>query len=178
MVATSFLPARPSYGLAYNNLSFGLMVNSLANQFPFVLNNTFNTSSSTVPDITWNNPFPTTGLTKGNPSIFAVQRNYKTPYNEFWNLALEAMVTRDTAITIAYLGNLGTHLFMPVPLNDIIPQPIGGAGYPASIQAARPYQPYYASGESTNVNQLQFSAVRRPNIASGVAKLYGSDGMD
>jgi hypothetical protein len=177
---------RGGYGLAYNNLSFGLMVNSLANQFPFVLNNSFNTSSSTEPDITWNNPFPTTGLSKGNPSIYAVQRNYKTPYNEFWNLALEAMVTRDTAIRIAYLGNLGTHLFMPVPLNDIIPQPIGGAGHPASIQAARPYQPwgaitYYASGESTNVNQLQLSAVRRfRNITFNIqyqhTKALGIDG--
>jgi hypothetical protein len=177
---------RGGYGLAYDNLNIGYMVNSLANQYPFVLNNTFTANSSSVPNLTWDNPFPTTGLAAGNPSLYAVQRNFKTPYNQFWNVAVEAMVTRDTAIRIAYLGNQGTHLLMPVPLNDITPQPIGGAGHPPSIQAARPYQPwgtitYYASGESTNVNQLQLAAVRRFksitfNVQYQHTKALGIDG--
>jgi hypothetical protein len=79
------------------------------------------------------------GAAAGNPSLVAVQHNYKTPYNQFWNLAVEAMVTRDTAIRVAYLGNLGTHLFMPTPLNDITPQPIGPTGNFPTVQAALPY---------------------------------------
>jgi Carboxypeptidase regulatory-like domain/TonB dependent receptor len=177
---------RGGYGIIYDNLSFAYIINNEANQFPFVLNNTYTSPSALTPSLTFSDPFPTTGASQGNPSLTAVNKNYKTPYNENWNISVEAMVTQNTAVRASYLGNLGTHLFMPYGLNDYIPQPVGGTGNPVNTQAIRPYQPwgsitYYSGGESTNVEQFQLSAIRRFagltfNIQYQHTKALGLDG--
>lgn len=177
---------RGGYGIFYDNLSFQFLVNNLANQFPFVLNESHSSPSGSTPGLTFENAFPATGLSGGNPNVFAVQRDFKTPYNEQWNLTVEGVAVKNIAVRVTYLGNLGTHLFLPYPLNDYIPQPIGGAGNPASTQLARPYQPWgsitqYTSGASTNLQELQLAAQRRVagltfNIQYQHLKALGVDG--
>lgn len=157
---------RGGYGIFYNNLSLAVLVNNLSNQLPFILSTSYIANSNTVPNLTFDNPFPTTGASAGNPNASGVQRDLKTPYNQQFNLTVEDEVWKKIAVRASYVGNLGTHLHTPYPLNDVIPQPIGGPGQPATVQAARPFQPfgnitYYLYGESTNTNQLQLAARRR-----------------
>jgi len=157
---------RGGYGIYYNNLPLNDLVNSLNNQLPFILSTSYTATSSTQPSLTFDNPFPTTGATAGNPNAAGVQRDIKTPYNQQFNLTIEDEAWKRIALRASYIGNLGTHLHTPYPLNDVIPQPLGGAGQPATVQAARPFQPfanitYYLYGESSNTNQLQLAARRR-----------------
>jgi len=158
---------RAGFGIFYNNLPLNVLVNNLGNQLPFVLSVTYTNPSNTVPSLTLANPFPSGGTVSANPNAFGVKRDTKTPYNTQWNLSLEGQTWKQIALRASYIGNLGTHLHTPFPLNDIVPQPIGvpGAAY-SNTQAARPFQPwanitYYLYGESTNLNQLQLGARRR-----------------
>ena len=158
---------RAGFGIFYDNLPLADLVNNLGNQLPFVLSTTYTNPSNTVPSLTFANPFPSGGTIPANPNASGVQRNIKTPYNTQWNLSVEGETWKQIALRATYIGNLGTHLHTPFPLNQIVPQPIGvpGATFPTT-QAAVPYQPfagitYYLYGESTNVNQFQFGARRR-----------------
>jgi hypothetical protein len=44
---------------------------------------------------------------------FAVSPNYHTPYIQNWNLAIAWQANSTTTMELAYVGNKGTHLFMP-----------------------------------------------------------------
>ncbi len=158
---------RGGFGIFYDNLSLAVLVNNMSNQLPFVLSTTYNAAAGDTPTLSFANPFPTAGgSATANPNASGVQRDLQTPRNTQWNLSIEGQTWEAIALRASYVGNLGTHLHTPFPLNNPIPQPVGGAGQPASLQAARPFQPwgivnYYLYGESTNLNQLQLGARRR-----------------
>jgi hypothetical protein len=158
---------RAGFGIFYDNLSLATLVNNLGNQLPFVLSTSYTNPSNTVPSLTFANPFPSGGTIPANPNAFGVQRDLHTPKNTQWNLSVEGEAWKQVALRATYIGNVGTHLHTPYPINQIIPQPIGvpGAAF-STTQAAVPFQPfatitYYLFGESTNVNQLQLGARRR-----------------
>lgn len=44
---------------------------------------------------------------------YAVSNNVRTPYSQNWNFTISWLARPTTAIEIAYVGNKGTHLFMP-----------------------------------------------------------------
>ena len=160
------LVVRGGYSIFYDNITLSDYVENLGNQVPFILSTSWAPLGGDTPSLTFAAPFPTTGGVTGNPNVVGANRHLSVPYQDQFNLTLEDEVWRKVAVRASYVGNLGTHLHMPYPLNDIIPQAVG-AGQPfASTQAARPFQPYaaityYNNGESTNVNQFQFSARRR-----------------
>lgn len=159
---------RGGFGIFYNNLPLSTLVNGLGNQLPFVLNTSYGTPSGVdVPTLTFDNPFPAAGGgVTANPGATGVQRNIKTPNNTQWNLSIEGEARYKIALRASYIGNLGTHLHTPLPINQTTPQPLGGPGQPPNSQAAAPFQPfagitYYQYEESTNTNQLQLGARRR-----------------
>jgi hypothetical protein len=157
---------RAGFGIFYDNLSIQDLVNNLGNQLPFVLSTSYTNPSTTTPSLSFDNPFPSGGKIPANPNASGVGRDLKTPSNTQWNLSVEGATWKQVALRAAYIGNLGTHLHTPFPLNQVTPQPIGaGTPFP-NTQAAVPFQPfagitYYIYGESTNVNQLQLAARRR-----------------
>jgi hypothetical protein len=51
---------------------------------------------------------------------FAISPNMHTPYSQSWNFTIDYRPDSKTAIEIAYVGNKGTHLFMP--FENINPQ--------------------------------------------------------
>jgi hypothetical protein len=167
---SSAFVVRGGYGLAYDNIPLNDYVQNLGNQVPFILNTSYSPDSTFTPNLTFASPFAPTGGTgssaTGNPNVVGVVRHLPTPYNQQLNLTFEDEVIGKIALRASYVANLGTHLHSPYPLNDAIPQAVG-AGQPfATVQAAKPYQPYgnityYTNGESTNTNQAQFSARRR-----------------
>jgi hypothetical protein len=44
---------------------------------------------------------------------FVVSKNAKIPYTQNWNLSITHRILSDTIIEFSYVGNKGTHLFMP-----------------------------------------------------------------
>ncbi len=44
---------------------------------------------------------------------YAISQNVKTPYSQSWNMTVAWQANRTTTLEIAYVGNKGTHLFMP-----------------------------------------------------------------
>src|SRR5581483_8909538 len=67
-----------------------------------------NTLLGTTPD----------GLVYGNgigiPGVAVDVTNGKVPYSQNWNLAIQFEPLRDTAVEVAYVGNKGTHLYLPL----------------------------------------------------------------
>ncbi|HWB85324.1 MAG TPA: carboxypeptidase regulatory-like domain-containing protein [Bryobacteraceae bacterium] len=53
---------------------------------------------------------------------YAVSPNYHTPYVQNWNLTISWQLNQSTALEISYVGNKGTHLFMP--REDINPRDV------------------------------------------------------
>jgi len=157
------------FGTYYDNLSLALLVNNLGNQIPFVATTNYAPVSATsdVPYLTFSAPFPAANASvTSNPSGYGVSRTIKTPVNTEWNLSIEGEGWKQVAFRLTYVGNEGSHLHTPFPINQTTPQPLGGPGEPSNSQAAVPYEPfagitYYEYAESTNLNQLQFAARRR-----------------
>lgn len=49
----------------------------------------------------------------GIPGVVVGSQRLKTPYSQNWNLTLSYGLTRNTVVEVAYVGNKGTHLFLP-----------------------------------------------------------------
>ncbi len=45
---------------------------------------------------------------------YTISGETKTPYIQNWNLSISREVTKNTVVEIAYVGNKGTHLFLPL----------------------------------------------------------------
>ncbi len=62
---------------------------------------------------------PTSGMVTTNSLYyqgiggFAISSNYHTPYVQNWNLTLSWQANPSTTVEVSYVGNKGTHLFMP-----------------------------------------------------------------
>ena len=156
------LVARGGYALIYNY--FAPFINGLGSSPPFVQSTTYQQPSgstgSNTPLLTWANAFNSASST-GGPSQGGIQPNPKQPYNQQMNLTFEWEFLHDTALRVSYVGNLGTHLDDPYPLNNPVPQAITAS----TIQSIRPYQPwgaitYTEFNTSSNFSQLQ-GAIRR-----------------
>jgi hypothetical protein len=72
------------------------------------------------PALTWNQVLPVTtngmitlGSLNYSGQAFAISTNMKTPYSQSWNFTLAWQPDQHDVIEIAYVGNKGTHLFMP-----------------------------------------------------------------
>ncbi|MBV6431064.1 MAG: hypothetical protein IANPNBLG_01186 [Bryobacteraceae bacterium] len=119
-----------------------------------------------VPDITFANPFPSSLQTVAgaspNPTIYAMQRDFKNAAIQQWNATLEHQFNSDWAVRATYAGSQSHHLQwffgdINVPRTQT-PN--------VTIQNQRPYQPWAGilatrSGASQNFNQLQLGVTRR-----------------
>ncbi len=155
---------RGSYGIFYNVIAAynGTLGMGITNP-PFRAQENFEPTSTTLPNLTWANPFPGTGTLPTNPALLAVARNRATPYSQQWNMTMEYEFAKNTALRVSYLGNKGTKL----ERNSNPNEPIMASG---TVQPRRPFQPwgpitYWESGRNSILNQLQVGVQRR--YASG-----------
>lgn len=97
--------------------------------------------------------FPSTLTPTSTVGAFAINKNYKTAYLQNFNLNVEQQMTRNTLLTLAYVGSLGRRLALVYDIN----QPINGV---------RPYSSMYPtllainqvnSGGTSNYNSFQMS---------------------
>jgi len=108
--------------------------------FGVTLQQPFTVRVSALPGATFENPFGTTApppppntlagvnaevlnkaalLTGESPFAFAgYDINNKLPYSENWTLDLQWQPVNTVALTLAYVGNHGVHLTVPIPFNQ------------------------------------------------------------
>ena len=93
-----------------------------------------NTSYDTVYDLYAGPPVPTlpTGATTGryplpqNISVFYFldpPNKFRVPSVQFWNAAVQHQITPSMSIDVAYVGNVGRHIFVNANLNQAVPGP-------------------------------------------------------
>jgi carboxypeptidase family protein len=68
-----------------------------------------------VPSLTLRAPYNATGAPSITP--FGLEKNFRLPDNQQWNLTVQRMLGANAALSVAYLGNKGSHLFRSVNLN-------------------------------------------------------------
>jgi hypothetical protein len=98
---------RAGYGIYYNGqayIPFGLR---LAGQPPFAVSNNVNTSAQQVLMLA-------TGFVAVSPAevtnTYAIDRNYRTPYAQTWNLSIQHDLGKGFFVELGYLGTKGTRL--------------------------------------------------------------------
>ena len=106
---------RSGYGIYYNSQIYNAFASKLAEQPPFAISENVNTSSAnplTIAD----------GFISVTPNdvtnTYAVDKNYRIPYAQTWNLAIQRDLWRGIFTEIGYLGTKGTHLDDQIEPND------------------------------------------------------------
>ncbi len=109
---------RAGYGIYYNGQAYIPFAASLANQPPFAVASSVNTSAANVLTLK-------SGLTKTAPdqvtNTFAVDRNYRTPYAGTWNASIQHELGGGFFAEIGYLGTKGTRLDVRTLPNELPP---------------------------------------------------------
>ena len=72
--------------------------------------------------------------------IMDMNPNFTSAYVQQWNVNLQRELWRKFVLTVAYLGNKGTHLHQSEQINPGIYIP--GASTTGNIDSRRPYQGY------------------------------------
>jgi hypothetical protein len=98
---------RAGYGIYYNGQAYIPFASRLAQQPPFAISN--NSSSTPGNLLTLATGFLAT--TPGSVSnTYAVDKYYRTPYAQTWNLSVQQELPRGFFVEAGYLGTKGTHL--------------------------------------------------------------------
>lgn len=98
---------RAGYGIYYNGQAYIPITTKLAQQPPFAVSNNVSTSASNV--LTLAEGFIATA--PGDvTNTYAVDRNYRTPYAQTWNLTVQHELPAGFFVELGYLGTRGTHL--------------------------------------------------------------------
>ena len=113
-------------------------------------------------------PYPSNGqipLPNGFSQYFPGTGNYPHSYNDGWNVTLEQVFPHDFAFTLAYLGNVGRHLWDNVDVNAPIPGP----------GAFNPRRPYFEKfGWTTGENQRSNELAGYPELKSNYNSLQAT----
>lgn len=101
------LVVRAGYGIFYDESIYRQIVDNMINEPPFSIANTLVTSPSQA--LTLQDGFPVSG-----PNVlhntYAVDPNFKTPYAQTWDLALEQNLGRSFVLSTTYIGTRGSFL--------------------------------------------------------------------
>ncbi len=127
---------RGGYGIFYDATLFGVYEQNIFQNPPFVqsvsiLNTQFANPGSVAPT-----------LSALPPALRASPADFKTPYNQEWNLDIQREVVHNLMVDVGYYGSKATHLLGIADINQ--PQP--GA--------------YIAAGLGTPTNEAKLNLVR------------------
>jgi hypothetical protein len=98
---------RAGYGIYYNGQAYNGLGSKLAQQPPFAISNSINTSPQNV--LTLAQGFVATSPADVT-NTYAVDRFFRTPYAQTWNLQIQHDLPKGFFIELGYLGTKGTHL--------------------------------------------------------------------
>jgi hypothetical protein len=98
---------RAGYGLYYNGQAYNVLVRNLDQQPPFATANNVNASLGNPLAIT--TAFLATSQTNLT-NTYAVDRNYRTPYAQTWNVSIQHDLPKGFFVETGYVGTKGTGL--------------------------------------------------------------------
>jgi len=117
---------------------------------------------ASLPDYPSNGLIP---LPDGFSQYFPGTGDYPHSYTDAWNVTWEQLFSRDFTFTIAYLGNVGRHLWDNVDVNAPIPGP----------GPFNPRRPYFSKfGWTTSENQRNNQLSGYPDFRSNYNSLQAS----
>lgn len=106
----------------------------------------------TLQDVTVQNPAHSGGApVNSTVGLFALDPNYRLPYNQQYSLGIQQQIRRNTVVDIGYVGTEGTHLLYlsqinQNPLSLQVSSACGSATYPTctpvNVESVRPYLGY------------------------------------
>ncbi len=106
---------RAGYGIYYNGQAYVPFGLRLAGQPPFAVSNSVNTTPRDV--LTLAGGFLST-LPGEVTNTYAIDRNYRTPYAQTWNLSIQHELPKGFFVELGYLGTKGTRLDVQTLPND------------------------------------------------------------
>ncbi len=155
---------RAGYGIYYNGqayIPFGLR---LAAQPPFAVSNSVNTSPQEVLTLA-------TGFVAVSPAdvtnTYAIDRNYRTPYAQTWNVSIQHELPKGFFVELGYLGTKGTRLDVQTLPNE------GPAGLQQRNQLGNALGFTYDSSVGNSIyHALQVRATQRFRRGVSVSAFY------
>lgn len=160
---------RGGYGIFFQPLLTDPVVGMGFNP-PFFIATLQNLNLSDLPTFDRANPLAS-APGAGSIAVVGNAKNFKDGYVGQWNLTLEHSLSPNNLISVAYVGDEGTHL---VQFSDPTAAPPG----PGPIDPRRPYNmsvQWRNPGATSNYNGLQVKAERRSskNLAFTVGYAFG-----
>jgi hypothetical protein len=119
---------RGGFGIYPNQAAYSI-ITALAQNLPFFVTKTVSSNAAAPPSFQIENALTTTSL--GTVGGNDLNHDFKIEYNEVWNLNLEREITRNTVLSIAYIGSRTVHADSSTVLNVPLPGP-------GAIAARRP----------------------------------------
>ncbi|MEZ5317193.1 MAG: TonB-dependent receptor [Vicinamibacterales bacterium] len=102
-------------------------------------------------------PFPATLLSNYDPSTVSVkarERNQQAARITQWNIATELLVSNDTTVELAYVGNAARNLLANVPVNTV------EFGQDGSVPANRPFPGWQQIDDNITEGQSSYHALQ------------------
>jgi len=118
---------RAGYGVYTNQAAYSVLQN-LAENIPFFLNKTVNNSATLCSGARCTTNTILAQNTIGAIGANSVNHNFSVEYNEVWNLAVQTPVTKNTSVTVEYVGSRTVHADSSTAVN--LPPPGGSRPNP------------------------------------------------
>jgi len=114
---------RGGYGIFYTRYPVQYLLQTIAVNPPFAGLFTHSQRLTELgPALTLEAPYAAAGSASVSPA--GLQRDFRLPDNQQWTLGVERELGRSTALSLAYVGNKGTHLFRSVNANGPYLDPV------------------------------------------------------
>jgi outer membrane receptor protein involved in Fe transport len=170
--ATENMVVRGSYGISYSPFPD----NAYAYNFPVRQNNAYNAANSFAP-ATYSNgqavslasgfPAPTVATIPPNGIVpaslasnyFVVDKGFREPYLEFWNVSVQHTLPKNFVADLAYVGNVGRNIPTQYNLNAATVPGLGAKGRPEYPRTADTILLF--KRVTSNYNALQAKLDRR-----------------
>ncbi len=159
---------RAGYGIYYNGQAYIQFATLLAQQPPFAVSNSVNTSTANL--LTLNRGFfniPANQIT----NTFAVARDYRTPYAGTWNFSIQRDLGSGFFLEALYMGTKGTGLDVRTEPDQALPGSAQLLTRTDQLGDATGFQ-YDQSVGNSIFNAAHFRLMRRFNRGISLNALY------
>ena len=142
---------RAGYGVYYDSTLFGMYENNIFANPPYV--QTVNYANASFSDITAG----TLGTITTPLTLRASPIPAHVPYSQQWNFTIEHSFTRDSLLSVAYVGSKGTHLLGIVDVNEVYPGLGAAAGLHTTTGTgtSAPGTTAFTTGDDPRLNALR-----------------------
>lgn len=166
---------RSALGRSYFGSNYGGVFYTLTSQYPEATQQTVNATNQFEPVFPLDGvtpvpappapAFPSNGLLTPPPGSLVKGRpfDWKTESVDSWNFTVEHQFGRDLSVSVAYVGNEGSHIWSGLSINDAVPGP-------GPLDPRRPYYQKFGINDpiswncnclSSNYNGLELKADKR-----------------